>query len=212
MGASASYWPGIFLAYATYAIAAISPGPAMMATMGTAMMSGRKAGIFVGLGIVLTSLFWGLVSIFGLSTLLLAYPSAVTMIRVFGCVYLLYLALKTFYAIYNDDIQTIKELTSIQMNSYWRFFQHGCALNITNPKAIMTWIAIISLSMQPDSPLWVIFAVVVGTMIFSFLFYTSIAIAFSSERMMVIYTKSWKLIDSFMAVFFIYAAIVLLRQ
>lgn len=204
-----SYWPGIFLSCATYAIAAISPGPAMMATMGAAMESGRKAGVLLGFGIVASSMFWGLLSVFGLSALLISYPNALGFIQIFGCVYLLYLAYKTLRSVTSKRELKISP-TSLSKKDELSFFLHGCALNITNPKAIITWIAIISLGLTPDSPLWVVFAVIGGTMIFAFIFYTAIAVVFSTEKMVNFYSIAWRWIDAFMGLFFIYAACALL--
>lgn len=206
-----SYWPGIYLSCATYAIAAISPGPAMMATMGAAMESGRRAGVVLGLGIVASSMFWGLLSVFGLSTLLITYPGAVTFIQVFGCVYLLYLAYKTLRSVFSAQEFRVSA-DGLDRKSVVSFFIHGCALNITNPKAIMTWIAIISLGLEPNAPIWVIFAVIGGTMIFALFFYTTIAVAFSTQRMVDIYAKAGRWIDGFMGLFFIYAAYALLMH
>lgn len=204
-----SYWPGIFLSCATYAIAAISPGPAMMATMGAAMESGRKAGVLLGFGIVASSMFWGLLSVFGLSALLISYPNALGLIQIFGCVYLLYLAYKTLRSVSSKRELKIST-NSLSKKDELSFFLHGCALNITNPKAIITWIAIISLGLTPDSPLWVVFAVIGGTMIFAFIFYTAIAVVFSTEKMVNFYSMAWRWIDAFMGLFFIYAACALL--
>lgn len=206
-----SYWPGILLSCTTYAIAAISPGPAMMATMGAAMESGRRAGVVLGLGIVASSMFWGLLSVFGLSTLLVNYPGAVRFIQIFGCVYLLYLAFKTLRAVFSAQELKLSS-SSLSSKDYASFFIHGCALNITNPKAIMTWIAIISLGLAPNAPLWVVFAVIGGTMIFALFFYTTIAIAFSTKKMVAIYAKAGRWIDGFMGLFFIYAAYALLSH
>lgn len=206
-----SYWPGIFLSCATYAIAAISPGPAMMATMGAAMESGRKAGVVLGLGIVASSMFWGLLSVFGLSTLLITYPGAVRFIQVFGCVYLLYLAYKTLRSVLAKQEFKVSS-AELSSKAAISFFLHGCALNITNPKAIMTWIAIISLGLAPNSPLWVIFAVIGGTMIFALVFYTTIAVAFSTNKMVDLYSRAGRWIDGFMGLFFIYAAYALIMH
>lgn len=183
----------------------------MMATMGAAMESGRKAGVVLGLGIVASSMFWGLLSVFGLSTLLITYPAAVTTIQVFGCVYLLYLAYKTLGSVLAERAFQVASANP-DGKSAISYFIHGCALNITNPKAIMTWIAIISLGLEPNSPIWVIFAVIGGTMIFALFFYTSIAIVFSTQKMVDIYARLGRWIDGFMGLFFIYAAYALLMH
>ncbi|MDJ1156670.1 LysE family transporter [Chelatococcus sp. SYSU_G07232] len=64
------YTQGILVAWAAFALATVSPGPALMATMGTAMGSGRRAGMALGLGICCGSLTWGLLAAFGLRLVL----------------------------------------------------------------------------------------------------------------------------------------------
>lgn len=46
-----AYLPQILPAYIAYIIAVVSPGPAIMAIIGTSMTHGRKAGMTISLGI-----------------------------------------------------------------------------------------------------------------------------------------------------------------
>jgi threonine efflux protein len=206
-----SYWPGIMLAYATYIVAAVSPGPAMLATMGTAMESGRKAGIALGLGIVVSALFWGVLSFLGLSTLLLAYAGILDFIRIFGCLYLLYLAWKAFRSAFSRydlraNVTGEKEYNALQV------FLRGCGLNLTNPKAVLTWVAIISIAIEPGAPLWTVFAVLAGTMAFSLVFYTLIAIVFSTPKMVSVYSRARRWIDGTLGIVFTFSAYKLARD
>lgn len=206
-----SYWPGIVLAYTTYIVSAISPGPAMLATMGTAMESGRKAGIALGLGIALSALVWGVLAFLGLSTLLVAYAGILDIIRVLGCLYLLYLAWKAFgSALSSYDLNA--NLTGIHEYKTFNVFLRGCVLNLANPKAILTWVVIISLAIEPGAPLWTIFAVLAGTIGFSVVFYTLIAIVFSTPRMVSIYSRSRRWIDGTLGLVFAFSAYKLARD
>ena len=45
----------------------------------------------------------------------------------------------------------------------WRHFIRGPTVQITNAKAALTWIAIMSLGVQEGAPYWVIVAMVLGT-------------------------------------------------
>lgn len=206
-----SYWPGIMLAYTTYIVSAISPGPAMLATMGTAMESGRKAGIALGLGIALSALVWGVLAFLGLSTLLVAYAGILDIVRVLGCLYLLYLAWKAFGSAFSNYELDVNR-TGIQEYKTFNVFLHGCVLNLANPKAILTWVAIISLAIEPGAPLWTIFAVLAGTIGFSVVFYTFIAIVFSTPKMVSIYSRSRRWIDGTLGLVFTFSAYKLARD
>ncbi|MCF1473034.1 LysE family translocator [Agrobacterium vitis] len=211
MGSIHSYWPGIMLAYSTYIISAISPGPAMLATMGTSMESGRKAGIAFGLGIAVSALAWGALSFLGLSTLLAAYAGVLDLIRIFGCLYLLYLAWKSFRSAFSNYDLSVN-LTGKKEYKASHVFLRGCALNLTNPKAILTWVAIISLAIEPGAPLWTVFAVLAGTISFSVVFYTLIAIAFSTPKMVSIYSRARRWIDATLGLVFTVSAYKLARD
>lgn len=206
-----SYWPGIMLAFTTYVVSAVSPGPAMLATMGTAMESGRKAGIAMGLGIAASALVWGILAFLGLSTLLVAYAGILDIIRILGCFYLLYLAWKAFasaFSKYDIDVSLTgkKEYNTINV------FLPGCALNLANPKAVLTWVAIIALAIEPNAPFWTILAVLSGTILFSVVFYTLIAILFSTPKMVSVYSRLRRWIDGALGLVFAFSAYKLARD
>lgn len=199
------YWPGIMLAFTTYVVSAVSPGPAMLATMGTAMESGRKAGIAMGLGIAASALVWGVLAFLGLSTLLVAYAGILDIIRILGCLYLLYLAWKAFasaFSRYDLDVS----LTGKKEYNIINVFLRGCALNLANPKAVLTWVAIIALAIEPNAPIWTIVAVLSSTILFSIVFYTLIAVVFSTSKMISVYSKLRRWIDGALGVVFAFSA------
>lgn len=206
-----SYWPGILLAYTTYIVSAISPGPAMLATMGTAMESGRNAGIALGLGIALSALVWGVLAFLGLSTLLVAYAGILDIIRVLGCLYLLYLAWKAFGSALSSYELNV-ERTGAKEYKPFDMFVRGCLLNLANPKAVLTWLAIISLAIEPGAPVWTIFAVLAGTIGFSVVFYTLIAVLFSTPKMVAVYSRARRWIDGTLGLVFTYSAYKLARD
>ena len=79
------YLPGIGLSYAAFLLSGLSPGPNILAVMGTSIGAGRKAGTVLALGIF-GSLTWAL----------LTYALALTAIKMVGGIYLLWLAYKAF--------------------------------------------------------------------------------------------------------------------
>jgi len=90
------YLPGIVLAYSAFLLAIASPGPNVLAVIGTSMSVGRRSGIALGLGVAAGSFCWALLTAGGLSALLASYASALTIIKVLGGLYLLWLAWKAF--------------------------------------------------------------------------------------------------------------------
>lgn len=112
------YLPGILLAYVAFVLTVASPGPNVMCLMGTSMSVGRTAGIAYAFGVAAGTLTWGMLSVIGLSALLSSYALALYAIKIFGGVYLLWLAYKAFKSSLRDyDIETTilsgKSLTHI---------------------------------------------------------------------------------------------------
>lgn len=212
MNELAPYWPGVLVAYATYAVVTVSPGPAVMATLGTSMRFGRSAGIALALGIVTGSLCWGVLAAAGLSALLTRYAGAVEIIRVLGGLYLLWLAYRAFRSARatHDVAESAVTTTTLTNRAY---FLRGWGIHMTNPKAIMGWIAIISLGLAPGSPPWVAGVILLGTGVFGISFYALCALVFSTAPAVRVYARSRRYIEATLGVFFTFAALrVLLRR
>lgn len=64
--------------------------------VGTSMAVSRKAGIALALGISTGSFFWASMTAIGLTALIAAYASVLTVIKIIGGLYLLWLAFKSF--------------------------------------------------------------------------------------------------------------------
>src|SRR5262249_47667540 len=94
----ATYLPGIALAYAVFFVGIASPGPNVLAVLGTSMSLGRRAGLALALGIGAGSILWAVLAAVGLSALLAAWAAALTAIKIAGGLYLLWLAVKAFRA------------------------------------------------------------------------------------------------------------------
>ncbi|MDN3718433.1 LysE family translocator [Roseibium salinum] len=92
----APYVPGLLLVYSAFLLAVMSPGPGVLALMGTSMHSGRKAGVCFAVGIVLGSITWGTLTVAGLSVVMAKFGYLLFLIKIFGGCYLLWMACKAF--------------------------------------------------------------------------------------------------------------------
>ena len=107
MGEIAAFLPGIGLALAAFLLSIMSPGPNILAILGTSMSVGRRPGVAVALGVATGSLCWAALTAAGLSALLATYAVATTGIKIAGGAYLLWLAYKSFRAAASrHDMQT----------------------------------------------------------------------------------------------------------
>jgi amino acid exporter len=205
----AVYLPGILLAYSVFFVAIASPGPNILAVIGTSMSVGRSSGIALALGVAAGSFCWALLTASGLSALLAYYASALTVIKIVGGLYLLWLSYKSFRSAASaHDIET--RTLAGETRSPFGYALRGFTIQMTNPKAALAWIAIISLGLQQGAPLWVGFSIVAGTSILSVIIHCVYALAFSTRVMVRAYSKARRFIQGALGAMFAFAGIKML--
>lgn len=209
MGQIAIYLPGILLAYSAFLLAIMSPGPNVLAVMGTSMAVGRKAGTAVALGVGTGSFLWSMLTVAGLSTLLATYANTLIAIKIAGGLYLLWLAFKAFRSAASaHDIEVKAPAGGIR--TPLGFYLRGLAIQMTNPKAVLAWIAIVSLGLQENAPVWVGLSIVIGTSALSVIIHCCYALLFSTALMVRLYAKARRWIQAALGAFFAVAGIKLL--
>ena len=205
------YLPGIILAYSAYLLAIVSPGPNLLAVIGTSMSVGRRSGMALALGVAVGSFLWALLTAAGLSALLASYAGLLTAIKIIGGFYLLWLAYKAFRSAASaHDIEAVALAGGPR--SAFGYFSRGLAIQMTNPKAVLAWIAIISLGLHDNPPVWVAFSIVAGTAILSVIIYSAYALAFSTQLVVRGYRKARRYIQVVLGTFFALAGIRLLAS
>lgn len=175
------------------------------------MAMGRAQGTALAVGVSCGSLCWGILTATGLSGLLASYAVALTVIKIAGGLYLLWLAYKAFRsAAAKHDLEA--KLPTGAALSYRAYFLRGLTVQMTNPKAALAWIAIISLGLQPNAPVWVAAAIVLGTGLMSITVHIIYARMFSSSPMLTLYSKARRFIQGALGAFFAFAGIKLLTS
>jgi threonine/homoserine/homoserine lactone efflux protein len=205
------YLPGIALAYSAFLLGIASPGPNVLAILGTSMRDGRRSGLALALGVATGSVGWALLTVVGLSALLAAYAAALTAIKIAGGCYLLWLGVKAFRSAasrHDLEARTVPGAPRSRLGYYLR----GVAIQMTNPKAVLAWIAIVSLGLQADAPFWVGAIIVVGMGVLSALIHCLYALAFSTPAMLRLYAGARRAIQATLGVFFCGAGIKLLTS
>ena len=118
----------------------MAPGPNLLAVAGAALGQGRRAAVFVTLGVATAIFVWVTVAAFGLATVLAVYPSLLTAMKLLGGGYLCYLALSALRAAWRggDPAFRVNRADWTALDA-WR---HGLLVNITNPKSALLWAAV----------------------------------------------------------------------
>ena len=195
-----AYLPGIGLSYAAFLLAIASPGPNVLALISTLMSVGRKAGMALALGISFGSLAWALLTAFGLSALLMTYAHALTTIKIIGGIYLFWLAYNAFKSAAPRSDLTLKALVGGRRTPLG-YAVRGYTVHMTNPKAVLAWVAIIALGLPPEAPLWVGLAIVFGCFGLSIAVHLTYALVFSTPVMSSLYLRARRGIQATLGVF-----------
>ncbi len=115
----------------------ISPGPDIIFVLTQGISHGRKFGLATTAGLMSGCLVHTTLLAFGISALIKSNPYLFFFIKLFGAIYLFYLAIMAYrssgkLAVYERD--TPKK-------SLWRLFRQGFFMNVLNPKVTVFFLA-----------------------------------------------------------------------
>ncbi|MBV8250223.1 MAG: LysE family translocator [Comamonas sp.] len=200
----------IALVYGTYLFATISPGPSNMAVMGTAMRDGRRPALALAAGVVTGSLFWALLAGAGLSAVLTAYTPALFILKIASGIYLLYLAACAGKSAMKPGADVERTNTEPEGPRYWSLYRQGALMHIGNPKAIIVWIAIISLGAHEASPFGWELAIIGGCATLGTMVFGGYAVLFSTTSMIALYARWRRWLEGTLSMVFMAAGLKLL--
>ncbi len=193
----------IFLAFF---VVAVSPGPANIAVATIAMSRGRKVAMRFGMGLGTGLAFWGVIAATGLGAVLQGSAIALTVLKLCGGLYLIWLAYKSMKSATGPA--PVQDVATGADRWFWR----GLLLNLSNPKAVVAWMAALSMGMGQGGG-WGTLALATGVcMLLGFANYAGHAMAFSVAGFMAAYARLRRWIEGAVAAFFAVAGFGLLRS
>lgn len=158
------FWHGFLLITSVHLLAAASPGPDFVLVSQQTLAKGRRTGLICSLGITLGLAIHITYSVLGLATVIAHSQPLLTAIKWLGGSYLIYLGWQGIQAkakkpvdltvaIDSDADISIKK-ASIDTSSTSSILRRGFFCNVFNPKAPVYFVAIFTLVLSPDIPLW----------------------------------------------------------
>lgn len=136
-------------------LAVISPGPDFALTVSQSVKSGRKAGIYIAIGIGAGMSVHIIYTILGVGALMHASPTLMGFARVLGGGYVIYLALKLLGAKPCNNLGDSEILQEDLENKWSRIFWMGFLTNATNPKATLFFLAIFTTLVSSSTPIYI---------------------------------------------------------
>ncbi len=199
----AAFAPGFIAAYAILLVAATSPGPAVAMLLGIATSQGRAPALVTSAGIATGSMIINVCTLVGVGLLLSQAAWAMNILRLIGATYLLWLAYGAFRkALHPPRIAAAEAPRS----STGRLFLAGFLLQITNPKAIVFWLAIAAVGATTGGGAAVIALFVAGAWAISFVCHGGWALLLSSGPIRRGYARARRWIETALGTFFGFAA------
>jgi threonine/homoserine/homoserine lactone efflux protein len=196
----------MLLAYLAFAIGVASPGPSVLAVMGMAMAQGRTRALVLASGIVSGSLFWGLCAALGLAALMQRYAAALTLVKAIGGLYLLWMAWQAARKALRGT-QADTNADAGPAPGYRRLYLRGAAMHLTNPKAVVVWLSVVSLALPPGAGAADALGFVATCVPLSAAIFTCYALAFSTSPARRAYQAGERGIQALLAGVFAYAGL-----
>jgi threonine efflux protein len=200
----------LLLAYSAYFVGTASPGPSNLAIMSIASTSGRRAAFAFAAGVMSGSFFWAMLAALGLSAVLTAYSGFLVAVKIFGGVYLLWLAFKSGRAALKPPQRSASANPADARAR--RLYTRGALLHLTNPKAILVWMSVAALGSSAGQGTAHMLAVVAGCLCIGVCVFGGYAALFSMPSARRIYARIQRGLDACLALVFAAAGIRLLTS
>lgn len=135
----------LLMFFITSILLALSPGPDNLFVMTQAAQRGKRAGLFVTLGLCTGLLFHTTAVTFGIAALFKASATAFNLLKFIGAAYLLYLAWQAFHAgLISTEKNRVDSIKSAVL------YRRGIIMNITNPKVSIFFLAFLPQFADPS--------------------------------------------------------------
>ncbi|MWD26757.1 LysE family transporter [Aquicoccus sp. SCR17] len=201
----ADFLPGFLAAYAILLVAASSPGPAVAMLLGISANQGRRAALIASLGIACGSVVINLATMAGIGLMLEGAAWTLSVFRLVGAAYLLWLAWGAFRKAAHPP--EIEAETALPRRPFHHLFLTGLGLQVTNPKAVLFWIAIASLGATHGGGPAVIAVFVAGAFAISFGCHAAWALLLSSRPFRAAYRAGRRWVEAGLGAFFVFASV-----
>lgn len=169
-------------------LGAMSPGPAFVLILRTAVAGGRDAAWGAIAGLALGATVWCAAAIWGLQAVFAALPWLERVLPLGGGLFLLYLAVMIWRGATSPPPR-VETATGISRGGFWPAF----VLQVTNPKIMVFFGSIFMAVLPAQMPLWVELTILAMIFVNEFAWYGVVAAVFGSAPARAAYgrAKTW---------------------
>ncbi|MEL6920478.1 MAG: LysE family translocator [Pseudomonadota bacterium] len=195
----------LFAILVAFVAITIAPGPANLAVATISMSRGRQTGFKFGSGLAVGFAFWGLVAATGLGALQQASAQAMFALKIAGGAYLIWLAIGSFQRAgsANPEPAVIAERN---------WLVAGLIMNLSNPKAVVAWIAALAAGFGENSTLLQLVSVTSLCVAIGFANYYAHAFLFSLDGCISLYRRFGRWVETAAALVFAATGLAIMRS
>lgn len=128
---------------------ALAPGPANVFSIATGIEKGKHAALLAVAGLNTATLAWFAAAALGLGALVAAFPKFFYMLSFVGVLYIVYLAIKQFRIVIARQLAPMEKLKISKRSP----FAGGFIVQITNPKALLFFTAVLPPFIDVERPI-----------------------------------------------------------
>ncbi len=144
------------------------PGAGTIAILNATARGGIRGGMKAVLGTLTGDFIYMLSAVLGLAAILAAYPGFLNIAQWIGAIYLLWVGF--------NFIRTQKNDVENNDNGDWAFYRQAFAISLTNPKAIMFFMAFFPLFLSDESRPLTLVILMAHVTVISFLYQSGLVL------------------------------------
>uniref|UniRef100_UPI002FC2FB92 LysE family translocator n=1 Tax=Desulfogranum japonicum TaxID=231447 RepID=UPI002FC2FB92 len=160
------------------------PGPGTLAIVQAAASGGFKSGMYAVYGTLLGDCIYMSSALLGLATLLQNFPFVLEFAQFTGAIYLLFIGSQKLF----EKIEKVPENNGLKKKDL-KVLKEALAICLTNPKAIMFFMAFFPLFLAEDSNSITLFAMMIHVTIISAIYQTCLVLMGNSAAKLL---SQWK--------------------
>jgi threonine/homoserine/homoserine lactone efflux protein len=142
-------WAAYFT-YLTFAVAVVLiPGPDFAVVVGNTISGGRQRGMWCAVGVASSNAVQGTAAIVGLGALIIRAQPVFHIVKWMGAAYLVYLGSRLLAAALRRRYEPPG--TPVDQHAKRRGWRQGFVSNITNPKVLVFYVAVLPQFLTPDA-------------------------------------------------------------
>ncbi len=184
-----TYLYSLLLITGIYLAVLASPGPNFFILSQMALAQRRRDARYVAFGIGTGSVFWVIVSIAGLATLLSQHPWLSSAVRLLGASYLVWYGGRLLWSAFKPAPRSASIEQPQLDGSRLAAFRTGLLTCVTNPKGAAFWTSAFAAIFPSNPPLWFYGVTVVLIGVLSFGWHVALGMVFGTSRLRGLYLR-----------------------